>query len=155
MMLMDIYNAAPVWGNKAPGHTASQAEHLLNWISSTVLKIMSPIIASSNLYVAQSFDFYLGLPSKIGLCNAFSTHTPPPTQNLVSLLKFILQFQGRGRPKVDSETIMNVIFLQPPKPKAHSSFFFSFWFLSDYFLTTTPHDLIEANFKTKLGGILI
>lgn len=52
MMLMDIYNETPVWKNKAPGHTASLAEHLLNGISSTVLKIMSLIIASSNLYVA-------------------------------------------------------------------------------------------------------
>lgn len=52
MMLMDIHNEAPVGRNKAPGHTVSQAEHLLNWISSSVLKIMSPIIASFNVYAA-------------------------------------------------------------------------------------------------------
>lgn len=28
MMLMDIHNESPVGRNKAPGHTASQAEHL-------------------------------------------------------------------------------------------------------------------------------
>lgn len=52
MMLMDIHNEAPIGRNKAPGHTASQAEHLQNWISSIVLKIMSPRIASSSVDVA-------------------------------------------------------------------------------------------------------
>lgn len=56
-------------GTKPPSHMTGQADHFLNWISSTALKGMSPVIALLNLYAAQSSDFYSGLPSKIGLWN--------------------------------------------------------------------------------------
>lgn len=44
MMLMTINSEAAVWTNKACGHKAHQAHPFLNWISSTVLKMMPPTI---------------------------------------------------------------------------------------------------------------
>lgn len=45
-------NEAAFWRNKAPGPMAGLAEPFLNWISSAVLKIMSPAVASLNLDIA-------------------------------------------------------------------------------------------------------
>lgn len=134
--------------NKAPPtpcHVASGVDHCLSWISSL-----------------SCFEYYLtyhcltqcvrslevgGLASKTGLCNDISK---------ISSISLKVHFEIWGKKQTQRRFCrFNIIFFfsQHPKQKTHSSFL---KFISDcFFLTIAPHDLIETNLKTKLGGMQI